>query len=1208
VLQVLEISTALAGILVRNGTALAKEPVRRFLADRTLRRRVARKTTSMAKTADIAISKKHVRRWLGTGLAADQLQAGTSEALGAAVEALRDTGKDRSLTREEAGRVLVIVLDQFLRQSQISDAVATSTGWVARSVENTEARLGAQIGDLPERIRGVLGASDDSVDDLARLRPWRQEKGRQVLREHRPAASLLRALVAEEDRGAVLTQWAENPPADLDQAPAVVWIWLGELACDYGANEAAVTFFRCGVSAGAYPRAYWLARATRALSGSADTQMVTELLDDGADQHPLGRAIRAEMAGDPDTMVMALDSWQPEDQTSGSIRAISSARILADKDQLNAAIAVLMVFSQDRQASGAALELARLLLHRSRTGRSDHAIADANQGLALAVQVRNARRYWGGDTTDAVVLAVTAAALLGDMERAWRLTQVEDGEATPKEAQSVQVRREAAILASLTQRHDVARELAADLDDPYVAAMNEAFEAMRRDDIEGANAAWTRAFDNAGDDAARLTTAMLLGEAGAALPDLTELGERHPAQVREIKVVHEVMSTSDDRFAVLRARVHESPRLALALATHYDSNGHPDKAAEVLVEAGDRHREALLVRMGADRYMRARMFPEAQAAAENALALGGADWPGEFDARAVLFDSMMGQGNTAGAFAQAQALVALSPDDPSARWALAYAHMRRGDGEAAWRALSPEGAPIDPRNPEEARLWVELASDHDRGPRFVPRVLRVISHWPDDEGLQGAVLARMFFALRDRDDPEDGVALRAAADAFVERWPESRMFRSVQLGPEDDPFAPLAQELADQANALEPIFERVKGGDLPLGILTVTGRTYAEAVVRRAAGMVRSFDPTRTDQAADAITTARAKNVVIDTTAMGTLVSLDESLRHRLIGTLARVETSESAYHDALGAQAALGMRSTMTVGWDSQAGQPRVYETTAEDAELLATRSAAIAELVATLPRRTRTGPSRFNHQEGQPDWLEAYEIAHSDNLVFWCDDTVLAGMARSEGVATFSTVALLRTVLTTGPADSALLEVAEGTLIANYHVDLGFNVASMQFAAELDNWKARGAAFALSRGHTWDDAEAAGEFLLSALDRHGSAATGNLEDLREWTVAGTLGAVRAAPDEQLAMNNAGIVLATVMARPWLGADQLAQVVRGVRAAVAERPETGDPLEAVLREFYARLVKQTGHGIASKAFMSLVRQLPEADRHLAARIVLDSD
>ena len=66
--------------------------------------------------------------------------------------------------------------------------------------------------------------------------------------------------------------------------------------------------------------------------------------------------------------------------------------------------------------------------------------------------------------------------------------------------------------------------------------------------------------------------------------------------------------------------------------------------------------------------------------------------------------------------------------------------------------------------------------------------------------------------------------------------------------------------------------------------------------------------------------------------------------------------------------------------------------------------------------------------------------------------------------------------------------------------------------------------------------------------------------------------------------------------------------MVQGVRAAIAERPGTADPLGAVLKEFYARLSKRVGHGIASKTFMSLVRQLPNDDRRLAARIVLQSD
>jgi tetratricopeptide (TPR) repeat protein len=913
---------------------------------------------------------------------------------------------------------------------------------------------------------------------------------------------------------------------------------------------------------------------------------------------------------DSDSILASLVSWQPEDQASTVIRAVGIARTYVERGELNRAITTLSaVVDEDRHAAGAAVELGTLLLLRSRSGRSDHSVTDANRALNLAVQARDARRSWGGDSSDAVVLAVRAAALLGDIDRAWNLTQADGGEATAVEARAESVRRESAVLASLTGRYERAAELAAELDDLHVSSMNDAFAAMERGDEGAANAAWAQAFAHASTDSDRLTTAMYLAEAGAELPDLSDLRERHPEQVREIDVVHEVMSTKRDRIATLRARVHESARLAIALATHYTDQDQPEKAAQVLVDAGDRHREALLMRMGAERYMRARKYAEAQAAAEKALALGGSDWPGEYDARAVLHDAMMGQGDTAGAFAQAQALVALAPDDRTARWALVGALMRRNDGEAAWRALCPDGVPIDPRNPQEAWLWVDLAAEYDHGPRFVPRVLAMLSAWPDDEDLRGSVLARMFFALRERDDDDsdEGAALREAAVEYQQRWPDSPTFRAIQLGSDDDPLGPLTHELKEHANVVSPLLDQVKAGELPVGMVAAIGRTYTEAVVSRAAGMVRSFNPGHAAMGAAAIDLAREQGAVIDTSAMGTLVTLNDALRHHLMGSLSRVETSEGAYADALAAQASLGTRSTMTVGFDQAAKQPRVYEISEEEAELLATRAAAVADLAGGLTRRSQVGPSRFERSDRRTGWLEAYEIAREATRVFWCDDAVLANVARNEGIATFSTVDLLRAVLV-DPSDKELLEVAEGTLVASYHVDLGFNADTMRFAAELDNWAARGAAFALSRPYTWQDAEAAGAFLLSALDRHGDATSGDLAALCEWTATGALGLLSAAPDDERASGNARILLNRILARPWLGADQLAAVVRGIRAAIEERPGAADPLVPVLREFYSRLVERTSHGLASKLFMYLVRQLPEADRQAAARIVLESD
>lgn len=51
---------------------LAKEPVRKFLANKTLRRSVAKKTVAKAELRGIDVSRKKVQQWFGTDVAAAQ--------------------------------------------------------------------------------------------------------------------------------------------------------------------------------------------------------------------------------------------------------------------------------------------------------------------------------------------------------------------------------------------------------------------------------------------------------------------------------------------------------------------------------------------------------------------------------------------------------------------------------------------------------------------------------------------------------------------------------------------------------------------------------------------------------------------------------------------------------------------------------------------------------------------------------------------------------------------------------------------------------------------------------------------------------------------------------------------------------------------------------------------------------------------------------
>jgi hypothetical protein len=187
-------------------------------------------------------------------------------------------------------------------------------------------------------------------------------------------------------------------------------------------------------------------------------------------------------------------------------------------------------------------------------------------------------------------------------------------------------------------------------------------------------------------------------------------------------------------------------------------------------------------------------------------------------------------------------------------------------------------------------------------------------------------------------------------------------------------------------------------------------------------------------------------------------------------------------------------------------------------------------------------------------------------------------------------------------GRLKGELLTVAEATLLFNYYADLGFDRAAVDFAARMERWRPRGAAFAVTRPATWTEPAAVVEFVFTAVEQPAAAA---LDDLEGWVTAAALGLVRIAPDEDAAGTNLQVLLGQCLAQPWMRPDRLPAVLRAVRVAQKERPGTTDPVEPVLAETFRTLVARHGHALAAPLLMSLVGFASEPERFTAARLVL---
>jgi len=1196
-------TSAATGVAKGAGSAAGKQ-ILALLAKRTQRLRVAWAVSKAAQAEAILIGWTRLRLWLKRPDVRTAIASGEREAVRQSASPLALELQSTELDLDAAiARIVDLVRDECLRRMPAGDGRVNQT----RRLESTiEANAREQ--------RALLTAGGDKVafkSALAKLHPWRAQTAQELAAHWPPLRTLIITIASERDRRGLLNQWGNTPPAALADAPPEGWCWLACVAADYGADEAALEFIARGVDAGA-SAAYWWARAGLIVGTGTpeDSARARELWARSTPKHSLAEAGEAIEKGEYAAAERILGAWHPDTANDQSIKAILQTAAAAGRGDLNRAIAIgSAAASAHPEGSGNTLRTAEALLSRGHYGQSEHPLDDFARAFDLAIQARDSRRAWLGDSVAAILIAVQASALATDVDQAWRLTQgPPEGTALASEASDDRLRRESAILGATMGRLENAQAIADELCEEFVSQTVEGWRAFTEDRREDAEAAWLRAWECAPDDTSRLQTAAALAPLGMRLPELDSLSDEYNQAIERIRTIHEVMLRDDD-MSLLRARATESRELTVLLAERLMTLGQTADAATVLEAGGARWKHPLMMRMAAARYESAGDYEKAYEVAATALSLGGVAWAGRLETLMIQFDSLESQGQFSRSLAVAREMVALAPGNLTVRWALVHSLVRAGGIQDAWRALTYEGKPVDPRDSADARIWISLAAECDDSREFVERSLDVMSAWQHDPDVVGAFLFQIYRGLsrHERDVAESDVReLHKATEQFTKAHPENRVFRELSLD-ENDPLGSIAALLKDQATedpVITDVRERVGRGELPLGLAAeLAGRTYLEACIKTAAGFVFSHLPSMTTAGQAAAVAAFDSRVVIDASAAATLSLLDRAMVDQLVGAFLALETTDTAYRDALGAQQSLNMLSTMTLCWDAEHNRPLVTETSLDEAEALARRAETVVELMTRSERRSWPGLKRFPESSGNGTWLSALDLALSEQRVFWCDDWSLRQLAASEGARTFGTVDLLAALETAGFVVPELGDVIRANLVAGYHVDLDFDPEVLTLAAQLDGWSPRGAAAALTRVSSWRDPAACIRFAIAAMAR---VAPTSPTGIAQWTAAVALGLVRITDGDVVgASQNLQILLAHQLAQPWLRPDTLPFVVQGMRTAAEGLPGIADPLPAVLAQIYAEIGKKHGAPQAAEFLLMLVKNLDEEDRVTAAQIIL---
>ncbi|QIX27061.1 hypothetical protein ncot_10985 [Nocardioides sp. JQ2195] len=1198
-------TASVAGAAKGVGSAAGKKIVE-LLGRQTFRLRVAWVVSKKAKADGVRVSRKDLTAWLKNRDVRAAVASGEFQALSATIPKLTlHVDEHRLDAAAAAERVVGLVRNETLRRMTDGDARVTQTQRIEEAI----------AGDV-RAPRPLLNSGGDELaftNALAKLHPWRSDAARELATHWVSLRGLVITLAGERDRRSLLEQWAAQPPQGLEEAPADGWCWLACVAADYGATSASLTFITRGVHGGA-SASYWWARAglTVGTGRPEDSARARELWARSVPKHPLAAAGEAIESGEYATAEKILDDWSPDTPNDESIRAILRTAAATGLGDFDRAIAIGAAgAAENPEGSGNTLRTAEALLSRGYYGGSDHPLDDFARAYDLAIQARDSRRDWLGDSVAPILTAVTASALATDVDQAWRLTRpAPDGEALPHEARDERLQRESAILAATMGRFEGAQAIAEALGDPFVTDTVEGWEAFTEDRHDDAETAWLRAWDNAPNETARLQTASALAPLGLRLPDLQALSGEYSNAIERIKKIHEVM-TCDADMSLLRVRATESEQLTVLLAERLMAQGQLEEAAATLEAGGARWNQPLMTRMAAARYESAGKYKEAFDVAATALSLGGASWAGRLETLMIQFGALEAMGEFTRSLAVAREMITIAPANLTIRWALVHSLVRDGKLEDAWRALKHDGKPVAPRTPGDARTWIGLAAECDNSSAFVQRALEMMAAWMHEADVVGVFLIQIYRGLNrhEREVADSDISeLHKATEEFTTNHPENQIFRQFTLD-EDDLLGSLTALLEDQAKedpGVAEIREQVERGDLPLGFAAeLTGRTYVEACIKTGAGLAYSHFPPMAADAKAAAAGALDTRVVIDPSAAATLSLLDPTTADTLVGAFVALETTDSAYRDALGAQQSLNMLSTMTLGWDAKQNRPRITETGMDEAQAFATRGDRVVGLLARSERRGWPGLKRFAELAGDTTWLSAIDLALSEQRAFWCDDRSLRQLAASDGAMTFGTVDLLTALEAAGRISTELGAAVRATLVAGYHVDLDFDPDVLTLAAKLDGWLPKGAAASLARAHTWSDPAECVRFVTTAI---ATIADESATGIAHWTAAAGLGLVRiTAGNVAGASENLNILLTHFLSQPWLRPDTFPFVMQGIRTALDELPGAADPLRTVLTRIYGQIAEKHGAPQAAEFLLMLVANLEEEDRVTAAGIILTS-
>ena len=1164
----------------------------------TIRWRVTHAASKQLKSQGITVSARSLRIWLKRPDVQSQLELGKSASIQSVTSRLElvlvGNPQQRAASAEEA---LAVVLHQYLRLCDPGEARVLMSTWQSAHV-STEAALTRQ--SVEESQRAVLARLDSSTNFegcLAQLSPWSAQAARELRTQWPTIETVVQQIATSDDRHGLMEQWAISPPVQFETAPPAFWCWLGTLAPGYSAIPAARQFLGEALKRGAFPADYWRVRQY-ILDDSGP-----ELPPPGLDAHPLHLIVWQGIHDEHQDALKVADEWQPDNPFDDIYRATYRAKLLTLTDRIPEAIAVIKGQLAITASPALMLQQAELLMFEAQNRTSPLYLRQLIDALQLCIAARDLRRQWRGDSVEAIVLGVKAAARGGNIDEAWSLTQLPpDGSARREEAEDPRVVAESGRVALITGRTAHGTKIHSQLPAGFAKLHMEAMMADRDDDRDLAISKWQEAWQHAEDDEQRLLAASGLAENGAILPDLSDLGTRQSSAVAMIRSIQSVMSNTDNLKESLIAHKNDNLIFAMRLESLYCAELEFEKAADVLESAGHRWAHPEVLSLSADRFRRAGRLTDAARVAQAALTLGGAEWSGRGELQLFLIEVMFDLGRTDEATALARALVGSRPQDVLPRWALCHALVARGDIKGAWSALLLDGRSIPPRTRSDARLWILLGSQFSDEPDFVRRTLEILNEYPDDAQLNtGSLMAIMQYMRRDdvKLDNDDVARFQDAFRNNVEKFSGEGGFVAYELGAPEDNFGDIGAVVKQQYEQAKALQNAIADFNVPVGFhARLLKKTYGEAIINKVDRVRVCQNPMAPSDAASAM----GDKVVIDLTAVYTLSLLEAPDRDRFVGAFHDLSTTDIQFNDLVQTAVNISLDDGSSIGWDPARNSLLVLDQP-ERAERNRQTIAVMRDIVANLTRRPWPELKQVSGFDATEPWISVVDFAASEKMSLWCDDFYLRELAKSSGVHAFSTGDVLEQLELTSrvtPTDADVIRLAFAR--ASY-IDLQYSHDLLSLAAATDGYSPLGVADIVSHPSSWSDPAPTMRLVAETLSR---LPRDRFEDFQIWVSAAAMGLNAASTDMASSQNNLSVLLENVLSLEWMDPEHVPLALLGVRSAV--RSPEGDPWEVTLRRIYGKIRTRYAPAASASILMASIRLCPADDCRVAARIIFTDD